>query len=121
MFLRLFENKKVCIGAKCYYSCIVILTYKGLHFSRRFSVTLAAEKEVSYFILSYIQINSTHTQFHHRCKDKGEIYTSARHYSALPWYGEILVSNICESLAEVMYKDLVPAKKIKVCELDPAI
>lgn len=63
MFLTLFENKKICIGAKCYYSCIVNLTYKGLCFSRRFSVTPAAERGVLYFIFSYIQINSTRTNF----------------------------------------------------------
>lgn len=58
MFLRLFENKKVYIGARCYYSCIVILTCKGLCFSRRFSVSPTAERRGSYFIFSYIQINT---------------------------------------------------------------
>lgn len=116
MFLRLFENKKICIGAKCYYSCIVILTYKGLRFSRRFSVTPAAERG---FRISSLAIDrlTAHTQFHHRHKDKDEIYTSVRHYSALPWYGGTLVSNICESLAEEMYKDFVPANQIKFVSL----
>lgn len=110
MFLRLLENKKVCIGAKCYYSLyIVILTYKRLAFSRRILVT-AAERR--FYILSLAVYGLTAlTQFLHRCKDEGEIHTSIRHYSELLWYEGPLISNICGSVVEVMYKDLVPANK----------
>lgn len=108
MFLRLFENKKVCISAKCYYSRIVILTYKRLGFSRRILLTTAER----FHILSLAVYGLTAlTQFLPRRKDEGEIHTSIRHYSELLWHEGPLISNICESLAEVMYKDWVPANK----------
>lgn len=109
MFLRLFENIKVCIGAKCYYSCIVILTYKRLGFSRRILVT-AAEGRFHISSLAVHRLTAL-PQFLHGHKDEGEIHTSIRHYSELLWHEGPLISSICESLTELKYKDLVPANK----------
>lgn len=77
MFLRLFENRKVYISSKCYYSCIVILTYKRLGFSRRISVT-PGERRFHISSLAVYRLTAL-TQFIHRHKDEGEIHTRIRH------------------------------------------
>lgn len=111
MFLRLFENRKVCISSKCYYPHIVILTYKRLGFSRRISVT-AGERRFHIPSLAVYRL-TTLTRILHRHKDEGEIHTSIWYYSELFWHKGPLISNIYESLAEVMYKVLIPANKRK--------
>lgn len=87
MFLRLFENKKVRISSKCYYSHIVILTYKRLGSGRRISVT-AGERRFHISSLPVYRLTAL-TQFLHRHKDEGEIHTSIRRYSELLWHKDL--------------------------------